>query len=294
MDHVAAAEVDGAVLREPAAAPDQKRIDRVDAADPEDDEGDPRLEIHAAEHRAEHQDRGDRREHELEVDERRLRKVEHAGSAEVRDLRLALQLLVIQHGARLAEEVVPEARLPADRDRAAEAHLERVEHPDDQDDREGDEREHHAVHGPALLHHAAVEHDETRDAHQPHERRRGHLPGVVAGVQPVGVQHDVSSSICSPTTKRPQDSQSPEASLPPGRRRRRPSPQTASPAGLRQDQNYKSGSNACSERPQGAAGRPRPPTLSGWNASSQRCCSSTSSTRRVSSRPPTPRWCGGA
>ena len=78
MDDVAAAEVDRAVLGEPAAAPDQEGVDRVDAGRPEQDEGDPGLEVDAAEHRAEHQDRRDRREHELEVDERRLREVEHA------------------------------------------------------------------------------------------------------------------------------------------------------------------------------------------------------------------------
>jgi len=32
----------------------------------------------------------------------------------------------------------------------------------------------------ALLHHAAVEHDETGDAHQADERGGGHLPRVVA------------------------------------------------------------------------------------------------------------------
>ena len=63
-------------------------------------------------------------------------------------------------------------------------HVEAEEHPDDQDDGEGREREHHAVHGPPLLHDAAVEHDQAGDAHQADERRGGHLPGVIARVQP--------------------------------------------------------------------------------------------------------------
>ena len=107
VDDVAAGEVDSALLREPAAAPDQEGVDRVDAGRPEHDERDPRLEVHAAEHRAEHQDRRDRREHELEVDERRLREVDLPGIR--RDLPLSLQVVRTQHRPRLTEEVVEEA-----------------------------------------------------------------------------------------------------------------------------------------------------------------------------------------
>ena len=69
----------------------------------------------------------------------------------------------------------------------AEAHLERPQHPGHQHQREGDEREHHAVDRPALLHDAAIQDRQARQAHQPHERRGGHLPRVVAGVQPTWV-----------------------------------------------------------------------------------------------------------
>ena len=224
MDHVPAAEVHGAVLGEPAAAPDQEGVDRVDEGDPQDDERDPRLEVHAAEDRSQHQDRGDRGEYELEVDERGLWEVEHPGRAQVRDLPLALELVVIEDGAGLPDEVVPEASLTADRDRRAEAHLEGIEHPHEEHDGECDERQHHAVHGPALLHDAAVEHDEAGHAHQTDERRRRHLPRVVAGVQPLRVQHRASFSAGnlarsprSPNTKKTPELlvRSSEATLPP-------------------------------------------------------------------------------
>ncbi len=52
VDDVAAGEVDRALLREPAAAPEQEGVDGVDAARPEDRERDPGLEVDAAEDRA--------------------------------------------------------------------------------------------------------------------------------------------------------------------------------------------------------------------------------------------------
>jgi hypothetical protein len=69
MDDIAAAEVDRTLLGEPAAAPDQEGVDGVDERRPEHDKGDPGLEVDAPEHGAEHQDRRDRREDELEIDE---------------------------------------------------------------------------------------------------------------------------------------------------------------------------------------------------------------------------------
>src|SRR5260370_20496536 len=68
--HVAAAVVDRALLREPAAAPDQEGANRVDDRHPERDEEHPRLEVHAAEERATKDDDGDRAEDELEVHHR--------------------------------------------------------------------------------------------------------------------------------------------------------------------------------------------------------------------------------
>src|SRR5205807_7949227 len=97
---------------------------------------------------------------------------------------LALFGLVAQDLARDADEV-PEEPMAADAvPRGAEAHLEGPQHPDDEDHRKGGERQHHAVDRPPLLHHAAIEHDEARHAHQTDQRRRGHLPSVVSGAEP--------------------------------------------------------------------------------------------------------------
>ena len=76
VDHVTAGVVDRAVLGEEAAAPDQEGVDRVAEQRPESDERDPRLEVDPAEHGAQHEDRRDRREDDLEVGERRLREEE--------------------------------------------------------------------------------------------------------------------------------------------------------------------------------------------------------------------------
>src|SRR5205807_2876332 len=186
MDHVAAAEVDRAVMREVAAAPDEERVDRVHARSPQDYERDPRLEVHAAEDGAEHEDRRDPGEDELEVDEGGLREVRLPDEG---DVPLALQRLVVEHVPGLADEVPEEARVRQAVPRIAEAHLVPVEHPLDEHEGERDEGEHHRVHRPALLHHAAVQDDETGDAHQPDERRCRELPGVVARIQPLRVQH---------------------------------------------------------------------------------------------------------
>ena len=210
MDHVAAAEVDRPVVREVAAAPDEERIDRVHARSPQDDERDPCFEVHAAEDGAEHEDRRDPGEDELEVDERGLREVRLPDEGNVP---LPLQRLVVEHVSGLADEVPEEARVRQAVPRIAEAHLVPVEHPLDEHEGERDEGEHHRVHRPALLHHAAVQDDETGDAHQPDERRCRELPGVVARVQPLRVQHRPLPSLGP--TKKPQDSTSPEATLPP-------------------------------------------------------------------------------
>src|SRR5437764_899904 len=65
-------------------------------------------------------------------------------------------------------------------DTPAETHPEGPQDPHDEHDREGNERQHHAVDGPALLHHAAIQHREPGDAHQSHERRSGELPRSVS------------------------------------------------------------------------------------------------------------------
>ena len=178
MDHVAAGEVDRALVRPVAAAPDQEGVDRVTEGDPERHEEQPGLEVDPAEHRAEHQDRRDRRKDELEVDERRLREMPgRPGSrAQLRDVGDPFLVHMVEHRPRLADEVAEEAMARKPMPRRAEAHVEGVEHPDDQHRGERSEREHHAVDRPALLHHPAVEHDEARHAHQADEGRRRELP----------------------------------------------------------------------------------------------------------------------
>ena len=76
VDDVTTGVVQRALLGEEATAPDHERVDRVDQQGPEGDERDPGLEVEAAEDRAEHQDRRDRGEHDLEVRQRRHREEE--------------------------------------------------------------------------------------------------------------------------------------------------------------------------------------------------------------------------
>ena len=131
-------------------------------------------------------------EHELEVHERGLREMERRARRDRRDHRLTLLGGVPEHAPGSPQHVPKKPLVPKipDRsgDRVAEAHLERPQTPGDQHERERDEREHHAVDRPALLHDAAVQDGEARKAHQPDERRRGHLPRVVAGVEPTWVR----------------------------------------------------------------------------------------------------------
>src|SRR5260370_17415339 len=72
VDEVAAAEVQRTVPGPVAAAPQQEGVDRVGEGDPERHEDQPGLEVDPADHPADEQDRRDRGEHELEVDERSL------------------------------------------------------------------------------------------------------------------------------------------------------------------------------------------------------------------------------
>ena len=81
MDDVAAGKVLYAQLREPAAAPQAERPDRIDQGHPHRAEDHPRREVHAAEHRAPENDHRDRSEHELEEDQgsHREGQFRHAG-----------------------------------------------------------------------------------------------------------------------------------------------------------------------------------------------------------------------
>jgi hypothetical protein len=173
------------VLREEAAAPEQEGVHRVADRDPQQHERDPRPEAHPSQHAAERQNRRDRGKHELEVDERCLREMEAAWFADQRYVRYSLLTVRPQDAAWDPDEVPEETAVrPEDVSRVAEAHVESPQRPRHKHQAERHERQHHAVDGPALLHHAAVEHDQSRDAHQTDERCGGHLPGVVARVQP--------------------------------------------------------------------------------------------------------------
>ena len=76
VDDIATAVVDRTFLRPPAAAPDQEGVDDVDAGDPERDEDQPCLEVRALYDGADEEQWRDRREDELEPDDRRSRDVE--------------------------------------------------------------------------------------------------------------------------------------------------------------------------------------------------------------------------
>ena len=187
MDHVSAGEVEGALLGEVAAAPDQEGVDRVDERRPEDHERDPGLEVDPAQNRAEHQDRRDRGEDDLEVGQRRLREDHFPEIPEVGDVPLADQRATAEDRARLAPHVGEEIATARSEDvhRMPEAQLEAVEHPDHQHQRERDEGEHHRVHRPAFLHHTAIENGKAGHAHQADQGRRGELPSIVAWTQPI-------------------------------------------------------------------------------------------------------------
>ena len=73
VDDVTAGVVDRALVRPVAAAPDQHRVDGVDERRPERDEDHPDLDLDAAKHATQEQQRRDRGEHELEVEQRRRR-----------------------------------------------------------------------------------------------------------------------------------------------------------------------------------------------------------------------------
>ena len=185
MDHVAAGEVQRPVVREEAAAPEQEGVNHVHDGDPENRVDAPGLPVDASEHRAQGQDRRDRREHELEVDQRGLRESERRSRAVGTGYGpLALQLVRTEHGPRLADEGVEEPGVGTAEPRLPEAHLERVQDPDHKHDGERQEREHHRVDAPALLHDAAIQHNQAGHAHQADECRRRHLPSGVSLVQP--------------------------------------------------------------------------------------------------------------
>src|SRR5439155_14666895 len=103
------------------------------------------------EYRPEHQDRGDRREHELEVRERRRREVERRTGGYQGDARLPLLADMTEDVAWYADHVREEPVVRTeDVQRVPERHLEADQHPRNEHEGERDERHHHRVDRPAL------------------------------------------------------------------------------------------------------------------------------------------------
>nr|ACL53036.1 unknown [Zea mays] len=187
VDDVAAGVVDDAPVEEEATAPDGEGADGVGEGEPERDEEHPRLEVHAAEQGAGEQDERDGGEHALEVDHGRhgiqgrdLARLDDAAAVEEvrgrREPRLAEEEALAERVAGLAperEQLLAEGHLVAPHDPAQPHGGERVQ------------RHERRVHGPLLLHDAAVQDHQPRHALQAHQRGRHHLPRVVALVQPV-------------------------------------------------------------------------------------------------------------
>ncbi len=105
VDDVATAEVQRALARPVAAAPQQERVHRVGERDPQRHEDQPDLELDPADHAADEQDRRDRGEDELEVDQRALREPElRHQPVKQRDIRLRLLSAGADNRPRLADE----------------------------------------------------------------------------------------------------------------------------------------------------------------------------------------------
>ena len=69
----------------------------------------------------------------------------------------------------------------------SEGHFVAPDHPADEDHGEGVEAHKGTVDGPFRFHDAGVQDHQAGDRLHTHQGRRGHLPGIVALVEPVGV-----------------------------------------------------------------------------------------------------------
>ncbi|URD76827.1 hypothetical protein MUK42_36232 [Musa troglodytarum] len=171
VDDVAAGVVHDAPLEEEATAPEGEGADGVGEGEPQGDEENPRLEVHAAEEGAGKEDEGDGRKDALEV---------HHGGHGVQEVefgRLHGAVFVIVRGCRqfrlIEEELLTECRAglaPEGEQMVAERHVVGPGDPADPDCGEGVERHEGGVDGPLLLHDTAVEDDEPRHALQTDER----------------------------------------------------------------------------------------------------------------------------
>ncbi|WVZ61197.1 hypothetical protein U9M48_011108 [Paspalum notatum var. saurae] len=187
VDDVSAAVVDDAPLEEESAAPDGEGADGVGEGEPERDEHHPGQEAHPPQQRPRDEHERDGGEDALEVDDGG-HGVEGLGGGRLeggavgvvvrggRQQGLRDEVALVQRGAGLA---------PDGEQLVAEGHVVGPGDPADPHRREGVERHEGGVDGPLLLHHAAVQDHQTREALKPHQRRRRQLPRVVALVQPV-------------------------------------------------------------------------------------------------------------
>lgn len=185
MNDVAAGVIDDTPVVEEAAAPEAVGADGVAEGEPERHKRHPRLNVHPPQNRARQQDRRDRRESELKVHQRRHR--------EERLVHIPLHgpvgesVQALRHGGASGEVLLAEGRgapAPEGEELVPEGDAVAEEDPADQDGGEGVERHEGGVDGPLLLHDAGVEYDETRHGLEADERRRRHLPRVVAFVEP--------------------------------------------------------------------------------------------------------------
>lgn len=174
-------------MEQKPATPQAERPHRVRESQPQRHKHHPRSDIHPPQQRPRQQNHRYRREHALEPHHRSHRIVRrrhgglHRPVVVVVDgggqLRLLHQELLPQSGAGFAPE--GEELLP-------EGHLVGPHHPADDNGGEGVESHEGRIDGPFLLNYAAIEDDEAWDALQADKSGGGHLPSVIAFVQPVG------------------------------------------------------------------------------------------------------------
>ena len=186
VDDIAPGVINDSPLPQEAASPEAEGADGVREGEPQGDEHHPRAEAHATKEGACEEDERDGGEEELEehevghpiephhlvgLDSSVVVVVDGGG-----EIRLLEEELVTQGGAGFA---------PDGQQAVAEGHLVRPCHPAQQHGGERVQRHEGGVHRPLLLHNAAVENHQAWHGLQAHQRRRCHLPCVIALVQPV-------------------------------------------------------------------------------------------------------------
>ncbi|PIN21231.1 hypothetical protein CDL12_06077 [Handroanthus impetiginosus] len=174
-------------MKQKPAAPQAERPHCVRKRQPQWHKHHPRLNIHPPQQRPRQQYHRYPREHALEPHHRRHRIVR------CRHRRLHRPVVEVVDGGGqrrlLDQEALPQRRAgfaPEGEELLPEGHLVGPYDPADDDGGESVEGHESGVDGPFLFNDAAVEDDEAGDALEADEGGGGHLPGVVAFVQPVG------------------------------------------------------------------------------------------------------------